>query len=62
MEAIKVLGISGSPRKKGNSNYLLEIALEAAKEIAPEMVETELYSISGKTFNPCDACNQCHDQ
>lgn len=62
MERIKVLGISGSPRKKGNSNYLLEIALEAAKSIAPEMVDTELYSISGKTFNPCDSCNQCHDQ
>ncbi len=62
MEAIKILGISGSPRKKGNSNYLLEIALETARSVAPEMVETELYSISGKTFNPCDACNQCHDQ
>ncbi len=62
MESLKILGISGSPRKKGNSNYLLEIALEAAENIAPKMVKTELYSISGKTFNPCDSCNQCHDQ
>lgn len=61
MEQIKILGISGSPRKKGNSNYLLEVALESAKSLAPNLVQTEQYSISGKTFHPCDACNQCHD-
>jgi multimeric flavodoxin WrbA len=62
MEPIKLLGISASPRKRGNSHFLLEVALEAAKATAPEMVETELYSISGKVYKPCDSCNQCHDK
>ena len=62
MDSINLLGICGSPRKNGNSRFLLEIALEAAEATAPGVVETELYSISGKTFNPCDACNQCHDK
>lgn len=62
MDPIKLLGISGSPRKNGNSRFLLEVALEAAEAKAPGMVNSEIYSISGKTFKPCDACNQCHDR
>ncbi len=62
MDSINLLGICGSPRKNGNSHFLLEIALEAAEATAPGVVETEIYSISGKTFHPCDACNQCHDK
>ena len=62
MDSINLLGICGSPRKNGNSRFLLEIALEAAEATAPGVVKSELYSISGKTFNPCDACNQCHDK
>jgi multimeric flavodoxin WrbA len=57
---IKLLGISASPREHGNSRYLLEIALEAARAVAPGRVETELYSLAGKTFEPCDACDLCH--
>jgi len=55
---IHVLGICGSPRK-GNSHYLLEKALEAAREVAPGEVETELYSIRGKKFAPCVSCFRC---
>ena len=62
MTAIHILGISGSPRKMGNSRFLLDVALEAAEAYAPDIVKSEVYSISGKTFLPCDACNQCHDQ
>ena len=62
MDSINLLGICGSPRKNGNSRFMLEIALEAAEATAPGVVKTELYSISGKTFHPCDACNQCHDK
>lgn len=58
---IKVLGICGSPRK-GNSQYLLEKALEAAQKAAPGEVETELYSIRGKKFAPCISCFKCGDQ
>lgn len=58
MVGIKVLGICGSPRK-GNSLYLLEHALEAAKAYDPDAVETEIYSFRGKKINPCDGCNMC---
>jgi multimeric flavodoxin WrbA len=61
MDAIKLLGINASPRKRGNSHYLLNIALEAAKEIAPGQVEVELFSTSGKLYKHCDACDQCHN-
>jgi multimeric flavodoxin WrbA len=60
MEKIRVLGISASPRKHGSSQYLLEVALESARDFAPEYIETELYSCSGKLFKPCDACDLCH--
>jgi multimeric flavodoxin WrbA len=59
---IHLLGISGSPRKYGNSQFLLDIALNAAQEYAPRNVRTELYSMAGKIFHPCNACNQCHDK
>jgi multimeric flavodoxin WrbA len=58
MLRIKVLGISGSPRK-GNSAFLLEKAMDAAKAVSPETVEAEFYSIRGKTYNPCIACGYC---
>lgn len=56
---IRVLGISGSPRKGGNSEYLLKEALEGAKEVDLGVVETEAYSIAGKQFLPCIACLAC---
>ena len=55
-----VLGISGSPRK-GNSQFLLEQALESAKLVEPEYVHTHMYSVRGKTFNPCIACGYCEE-
>jgi multimeric flavodoxin WrbA len=60
-EAIRLLGISGSPRRRGNSWFLLEQALEAAANGAPVPVDAEPYSISGKTFVGCDSCYRCRD-
>lgn len=56
---IKVLGIAGSPRRDGNSAYLLAQALEAAEEARRGGVETELYSIAGKRFGGCLSCFKC---
>jgi len=56
---VKILGISGSPRKGGNTEFSLKIALEGAKEFDPEAVEIEMYSIAGKKFLPCVACFAC---
>jgi multimeric flavodoxin WrbA len=56
---INILGICGSPRPKGNSRYLLELALGAAAEAGGERVRTELYTIAGKEFKPCTSCYTC---
>jgi multimeric flavodoxin WrbA len=53
---MKILGLSCSPRKRGNTMILLEEALQGAKQ---EGAEVELYSIAGKTIEPCDGCRAC---
>ena len=42
MEKVKILGIAGSPRK-GNTEYLVQRALEAAESIGG--VDTEFVSL-----------------
>jgi multimeric flavodoxin WrbA len=54
---IKILGISGSPRKDGNTVQLLKEALGAAAE--EEEATTELISLVGKDIKPCDGCRTC---
>jgi len=58
-EGLSVLGISGSPRKDGNTQQLLEIALNIIKEAG---IKTERISLHGKTVGPCIACYQCREK
>jgi len=58
MLQLKILGISGSPRK-GNSEYLLKQSLDAAVDYSPDRVAYEMYSFRGKKIGPCLACNHC---
>ena len=53
---MKLLGISCSPRKHGNTVVLLEEVLRGAKQ---EGAETELYSVSDKHLEPCKGCMAC---
>ena len=53
---MKILGISGSPRKNGTTVAMLEEALNAAKG---DGAETELYSVAGKDIRGCIACHAC---
>jgi multimeric flavodoxin WrbA len=53
---MKVVGISGSSRKKGNTELLIQLALD---EIRKEGIETELISLANQTINPCNACMAC---
>ncbi|HEY3314642.1 MAG TPA: flavodoxin family protein [Bacillota bacterium] len=53
---MKVVGISGSLRKEGNTEYLVRFALDQLKE---QGFETELISLRGKTVQPCDGCYGC---
>jgi multimeric flavodoxin WrbA len=56
--ALKILGISASPRGKANSSYLLERALHRAKEVLKE-AEIDVYTFDGKTFSGCTHCYGC---
>lgn len=51
-----ILGIAGSPRPGGNTEFLLERLLAAAKE---EGAETRLFALAGKTIAPCGDCDRC---
>ena len=52
----KVLGVSCSPRKGGNTEILLQQALAGAGERG---AETELVTIFDKEIKPCDGCYAC---
>jgi multimeric flavodoxin WrbA len=53
---MKILGISCSPRKKGNTVSLLEETLRGAAENGADV---ELFSVSGKNIRGCDSCYAC---
>jgi len=55
---INVLGINGSPRK-GNSQYLLNKALEYISKLKDVKLRIKTYSFRGKEIKPCLACGYC---
>lgn len=55
---MKILGLSFSPRARGNTEILLEAVLSSARRLK---AETELYRVAGKTIHPCDGCASCWD-
>jgi len=57
MENTFVLGISGSPRKNGNSETLLDWTLEAATE---EGARVEKIRVCDLKFQPCLECGACN--
>ena len=54
---MRVLGISCSPRKDGNTGILIQEALSGARKAGAE--NTEFLSLSGKKIFPCEACMTC---
>jgi len=54
--SMKVVGIVGSPRLRGNTEILTRMALA---EIRKDGVGTELITLAGKRIAPCDACRSC---
>ncbi len=53
---MKVLAISGSPRKGGNTDTLLGIAIDVLEN---KGIETEFISLAGKNILSCTACMAC---
>ena len=54
---MSVLGISGSPRRHGNTETLLDAFLDGAKEAGGETDKVVLKSVK---YSACQGCNACH--
>lgn len=52
---MKVLGVSGSPRKDSTTDQLVQAVLAGCESEC----ETEFVSLAGKNINPCIACLGC---
>jgi multimeric flavodoxin WrbA len=55
-EPMKILGISGSPRKNGNTAFAVQRALETARS---EGAEARFLSLAGMQIHPCTGCWSC---
>jgi multimeric flavodoxin WrbA len=53
---MKILGISGSPRKNGNTSFAVQHALEILRR---EGAETEFIPLAGKNIHACTGCWAC---
>ena len=56
---MKILAISGSPRKGGNTDTLLKVALDVLNK---KRIETEFITLSGKKILTCTACMACSNK
>jgi len=54
----KILILSGSPRRNGNTELLVEFFAKGAKLHH----EVEVFSIMDHTIHPCVGCNTCFDR
>ena len=54
---VRVLGISGSPHRRGNTEQLLDSFLAGAEEAGGKV---EKAVISTLTYRSCQGCNACH--
>jgi len=55
---MKILGISASPRKEGNTDYMVNEVLKSAKK---EGAEVEFLPMFDKIVLPCKACEYCYE-
>lgn len=55
----KVLLLSGSPRKKGNT---MQVLAECAKVLEDNGIETETVSLAGKKIQSCLGCRKCGEK
>ncbi len=53
---MKVIAFNGSPRREGNTAFMIDIALN---ELKAQGIRTEFYQLGGKTIHGCTACMRC---
>ena len=51
-----ILGFQGSPRKKGNTNYLLSLFMNEAENLG---AQTRIIEVAQKNIVPCIGCGYC---
>lgn len=56
---MKVVGVNGSPRPKGNTYFSLNKVFE---ELQNEGIETELLQLGGRNVRGCLACYKCMEK
>lgn len=56
-ERVKILGISGSPRREGNTATMVKYCLEWAESTG--FAETEYLSLADYKLVPCTSCQKC---
>jgi len=55
---MKVVAFNGSPRRKGNTEILIQ---KVFKELEKEGIETELIPLGNKIVHGCSACGKCKE-
>lgn len=53
---MKVIGFNGSPREKGNTEFLVQTALDQLRKLG---FETELIRLGDKKIEQCSGCYAC---
>lgn len=53
---LKVVGIVGSPRENGNTEFMVKTALD---EVSRHGIETEMITLHDKKINYCTGCDAC---
>ncbi len=57
--SVRVIGISGSPHRHGNTETLLDAFLEGADHAGGSVEKVILKDLD---FTPCRGCNACHKE
>ncbi len=56
---MKILAVNGSPRPDGNTAFLLNTLLKAARECG---METVMIQLGGNAVHGCTACGKCRER
>jgi multimeric flavodoxin WrbA len=56
---MKVIGVNGSPRKNGNTDYIMKVVLDC---LEAEGIETEIVHIGGRIVRGCKDCDSCEQR
>jgi multimeric flavodoxin WrbA len=53
---MKILALQGSPRKRGNTNRVLDEMIKGAEDNGHEVIK---YYLQGLDISPCSGCEIC---